>query len=438
MAERAAAALLHGAHGLFAALIEAFDAAQREIRLETYIFDTRGSAADLAAALVRAAQRGVAVHLVVDGVGTPDLPAPWCERFAAAGVQVARFAPTGWLGLLRPSRWHRLHRKLCVVDGALLFCGGINILDDHHDPNHGPLAHPRLDFAVALRGAPVRRAQALMTRLAWRVEAVQRMRTHPVRGTIDTLANAARATRSRHAPRQEAARPGSMEGTGQVTAQGAAQAPPRAPALWQQGGATWPLQPVRRLALLLRDNLRHRTQIERAYRRAIAAARQEVVLASAYFLPARGLRRALQAAARRGVRVRVLMQGRYEYFFEHHGARAMLAPLLAAGVEVYEYLPSFLHAKVAVVDAHGEHAWATVGSSNLEPLSLLLALEANVVVEDAGFARALHASLDTALREHSRRLDAQALARRPWTARLLDRLALALVRLALTLTGRRY
>lgn len=439
MAERAAAALLHGARGLFAALIEAFDAAQREIRLETYIFDTQGSAADLAAALVRAAQRGVAVHLVVDGVGTPDLPAPWCERFAAAGVQVARFAPTGWLGLLRPSRWHRLHRKLCVVDGALLFCGGINILDDHHDPNHGPLAHPRLDFAVAVRGAPVRRAQALMTRLAWRVETVQRVRAHPVRGTLDTLADAAQATRSRHAARQEATGPGGMEGTEQVTARGAAQAPPpHAPPLWQHGGATWPLQPVRRAALLLRDNLRHRAQIERAYRRAIAAAREEVVLASAYFLPGRRLRRALQAAARRGVRVRVLMQGRYEYFFEHHGARAMLAPLLAAGVEVYEYLPSFLHAKVAVVDAHGERAWATVGSSNLEPLSLLLALEANVVVEDANFARALHASLDTALREHSHRLDAQALARRPWAARLLDRLALALVRLALTLTGRRY
>jgi cardiolipin synthase len=79
-----------------------------------------------------------------------------------------------------------------------------------------------------------------------------------------------------------------------------------------------------------------------------------------------------------------------------------------------------------------------VGSSNLEPLSLLLALEANVVVEDSGFARALHASLDAALREHSRRLDAQTLESRPWRARLLDRLALALVRLALTLTGRRY
>ena len=443
MTERAVAALLHGARGLFAALIEAFDAAQREIRLETYIFDTRGGAADLCAALVRAAERGVAVHLVVDGVGTPELPAHWCERFAASGVQVARFAPTGWLGLLRPSRWHRLHRKLCVVDGALLFCGGINILDDHHNPNPGPLAHPRLDFAVAVRGAPVRRAQALMTRLAWRVETVQRVRAHPVRGTLDALANAARTTRSRHAARQETAGPDGLEDTEPLTAQPAAQAaaqvlPPHASALWRQGGASWPLQPVRRVALLLRDNLRHRAQIERAYRRAIAAAREEVVLASAYFLPGRRLRRALQAAARRGVRVRVLMQGRYEYFFEHHGARAMLAPLLAAGVEVYEYLPSFLHAKVAVVDAHGERAWATVGSSNLEPLSLLLALEANVVVEDSDFARALHASLDTALHEHSRRLDAQALERRPWSARLLDRLALALVRLALTLTGRRY
>lgn len=438
MTEPAAAALLHGARGLFAALIEAFDAAQREIRLETYIFDTRGSAADLCAALVRAAQRGVAVHLMVDGVGTPELPAPWCERFAAAGVNVARFAPTGWLGLLRQSRWHRLHRKLCVVDGALLFCGGINILDDHYDPNHGPLAHPRLDFAVAVRGAPVQRAQALMTQLASRVEMVQRVRTHPVRGTLDALANAARTTRSHHGYQPAAAGAGSTGGTEPVSAQRVAQAPPHVSALWQRGGASWPLQPVRRVALLLRDNLRHRAQIERAYRRAIAAAQEEVVLASAYFLPGRRLRRALQAAARRGVRVRVLMQGRYEYFFEHHGARALIAPLLAAGVEVYEYLPSFLHGKVAVVDPHGERAWATVGSSNLEPLSLLLALEANMAIEDSAFARTLHTSLDTALREHSRQLNAQALERRPWSERLLDRLALALLRLALTLTGRKY
>ncbi|GAB4203500.1 MAG: cardiolipin synthase ClsB [Tibeticola sp.] len=429
MAERPAAALLQGARGLFAALIEAFDAAQHEILLETYIFDTRGSAAEIAAALVRAAQRGVAVHLAVDGVGTPEWPAPWGERFAAAGVQLAHFAPTSWLGLLRPSRWHRLHRKLCVVDRALLFCGGINILDDHHDPNHGPLAQPRLDFAVVVRGAPVPRARALMARLAWRAETAQRVRAHPVRGTLDALLDARQAPPR---PAGPAAVGNSHAGSPAQTAQTPVQA------LWQRGGEGWPLRPVRRAALLLRDNLRHRTQIERAYRRAIAAAREEVVLASAYFLPGRRLRRALQAAARRGVRVRVLMQGRYEYFFEHHGARAMLAPLLAAGVEVYEYLPSFLHAKVAVVDAHGERAWATVGSSNLEPLSLLLALEANVVVEDAGFARALHASLDTALREHSRRLDAQALERRPWAQRLLDRLALALVRLALTLTGRRY
>ncbi|MFX5839798.1 phospholipase D-like domain-containing protein, partial [Acinetobacter baumannii] len=80
--------------------------------------------------------------------------------------------------------------------------------------------------------------------------------------------------------------------------------------------------------------------------------------------------------------MRLLLQGRYEYFMQYHAARPVYGPLLEAGVEIHEYAPSFLHAKVAVVDALGDRPWATVGSSNLDPLSLLLAREANVVVED--------------------------------------------------------
>jgi cardiolipin synthase len=186
--------------------------------------------------------------------------------------------------------------------------------------------------------------------------------------------------------------------------------------------------------LVLRDNLRNRNRIERTYRKAIADARTEVLIANAYFLPGGKLRRALIHAATRGVRVRLLLQGRYEYFMQYHGARTVLGVLLAAGIEIHEYSVGFLHAKVAVVDGR----WATVGSSNLDPLSLLLAREANVVVDDVTFAQSLRACLEVAINTQGTRLDAQTFAQRPWGQRLLDRLAFGVMRLLLLLAGRRY
>ena len=180
------------------------------------------------------------------------------------------------------------------------------------------------------------------------------------------------------------------------------------------------------------------SRIEKAYRRAIGAAREEVIIANAYFLPGGKLRRALVLAARRGVRVRLLLQGRYEYFMQYHAARPVFHQLLRAGIEIYEYVPSALHAKVAVIDAHGSRPWATVGSSNLDPLSLLLAREANVVVEDAAFAQDLRARLEHAMLHGGRVLDPARYALRSWHERALDRVAFVLMRLALWVTGNRY
>jgi cardiolipin synthase len=187
-------------------------------------------------------------------------------------------------------------------------------------------------------------------------------------------------------------------------------------------------------ALVLRDNVRNRTRIERTYRKAIGDAHQEVFIANAYFLPGGKLRRALIHAARRGVRVRLLLQGRYEYFMQYHATRPVYGALLAAGVEIYEYQAGFLHAKVAVVDGN----WATVGSSNLDPLSLLLAREANVVVHDGAFAATLRKQLDEAIASHGVRLERQTYANRPLRQQFLDQLAYGLIRLVLFLTGRRY
>jgi cardiolipin synthase len=184
-------------------------------------------------------------------------------------------------------------------------------------------------------------------------------------------------------------------------------------------------------ALLVRDNLRHRRDIEEAYLAAIAAAQNEVLIANAYFLPGLRFRHALMAAAARGVRVTVVVQGRIEYRLLHYAAQALYGALLSAGVRLVEYRQSFMHAKVAVIDGQ----WATVGSSNIDPFSLLLAREANLVIRDAAFATELRRSLEAALSEGAVELLPGAWQHRPWPNRLLRWMSYGLVRLLMGMAG---
>lgn len=388
--------LLQGAVELFAAVIAEVDASLYQVRLETYIFNFDSQGERLAQALVRAAARGVAVYLVVDGVGTPAIPPAWAQRFAEAGVLWHQFSPVRYWTMLVPGRWQRLHRKLCVVDSTVAFCGGINVLDDFTDPNYGVLPSPRFDFAVQVRGLLAEEVQATMEQFWARLDIV-------------------RQVEHRHWKRAQ-----------QLQVQAAGRLPAVAGPPAPGDGAC--------AALVLRDNLRNRSSIEQSYRKAIANARSEVLIASAYFVPGRKLRHALAHAAQRGVRVRVLLQGRYEYFMQYHGARTVYGALLDAGVEIYEYTGGFLHAKVAVVDQR----WATVGSSNLDPLSLLLAREANIMVRDGPFAKLLRQRLLDALQSKSVRVDQNTYALRgPWQ-RSLDMIALGLMRVLLFMTWSRY
>ncbi len=390
--------LLEGSRELFPALIEAIEGARSEVRLETYIFDFAGTGTDVAYALERAARRGVAVMVVVDGFGTEPMAPAWKERFAQTGVQWRVFAAPGRIGVLWPPNWSRLHRKLCLVDKQLAFCGGINILDDFHDPTHGRLEHPRLDFAVRVTGPLVAQVRDTMLRLWQRLEAAQKFRQVQLAGAFGSL---------------RAGMPGRRQAP---VAEHAAD------------------HHLAKAALALRDNLRNRTRIERAYRRAIGHARSEVIIANAYFVPGRRMRNALIQAARRGVTVQILLQGRYEYFMQYYAARPIYGVLLAAGVQIHEYAPSFLHAKVAVID--GE--WATVGSSNLDPLSLLLAREANVIVQDHEFAQDLRARLLHAIAHAGQRMDADAFAQRPLRQRVGEWIAYGAMRVLLALQGKKY
>jgi cardiolipin synthase len=392
--------LLQGAAEFFPALVTAIDAARHEVRLETYIFDFQGQSADVAYAMERAARRGVSVQVVVDGFGTPPLALLWLERFVAAGIDWRVYEPVGRFGILRLGSWRRLHRKLCVVDGRIGFCGGINVLDDLHDQDGRSLPAPRFDFSVQVTGPLVSQIETTMSRLWLRLQAKLDIRGAHLAGALHSLRESA---------------------TGHVPA------PPvdTLPA---------PHGPGSRAALVLRDNVRNRGRIERAYRRAIGRAREEVIIANAYFVPGRKMRDALIAAARRGVKVMLLVQGRYESFMQYYAARPVYGVLLRAGVEIHEYSPSFLHAKVAVIDGR----WTTVGSSNLDPLSLLLAREANVVVNDEVFASQLRGRLLHAMAEEGRAMSPAEYLSRPLRQRAMEWVAFGLMRLALIVQGKKY
>jgi cardiolipin synthase A/B len=392
--------LLRGGGELFPALVEAIAAARREVMLETYIFDFSRSVIPVAEALEQAAARGVTVCVVVDGVGTGQVPEPWQHRWRAAGVRWRIFNPVQGWRLLLPEHWRRLHRKLCVVDGAVAFCGGINLLDDHYDPHYGELPEPRLDFAVRVSGPLVADVHDTMTRLWWRLQVAREARQRDLEGALKAVRAAARA---------------GVEEKPHLTR----------------------LRPRAIAALVLRDNFRFRRRIEGTYRIAIGQARSEILIANAYFIPGVQLQRALLRAARRGVKITLLLQGRYEYFMQYHASRAVYGMLLDAGIEIIEYEASFLHAKVAMMDA-AQGALATVGSSNLEPFSLLLAREANVFVRDDAFAAELRGHLRGAIAQQGRRVGLDAHANRPVWTRALNWVAYGLMRLALMVTGKKY
>ena len=401
--------LLKGAVAFFPALAEAIDAARIEVRLETYMFHFDHSAVTVAEAVERAAARGVAVYVVVDGVGTGEVPAEWQQRWSRSGVHWRVFNPAqGWRVLI-PKRWRRLHRKLCVVDRTVAFCGGINMLDDFFDPNHGTLAEPRFDFAVRVQGPLVTDMLDTMQRLWARLQVAREAGRLDVGAAVDALRVAAEA------------------GTDLAD-----------DTMMKTGDRLEPDRPRGSMAtLVLRDNVRYRRAIEGTYRLAIAQAKSEILIANAYFIPGVQLQRALLRAARRGVKITLLLQGKYEYFMQFHASRAVYGPLLAAGVEIIEYEASFLHAKVAVMDSENG-ALATVGSSNLDPFSLLLAREANLFIRDDAFAAELRTHLMDAIAHQGRRVDPAAHDKRAFVPRALAWGAYGAMRVALFLTGKRY
>jgi cardiolipin synthase len=321
--------LLESGVEFFPALLDAIDGAQHDVLFETYIFATDESSAKVEEALVKAARRGVKVRVVVDWFGTGNRTTKRLrEAFCSNGVHYRVFNPWFRRGISRS------HRKITVVDNEIAFVGGININDDwlcDYKPEE-KLPAPRWDFAVKVTGPLVAQihleAQAQWARV----------------GHLDVLnrMNLFRALKKQ---------------------------PP--------GLGAGPMQ----AGFVVRDNLRNRRTIQHAYLRALGNAKHSILMANPYFAPGRKFREALAKAAERGVDVQLLI-GVGEFKLQDAVAHSFYPKLMAAGVKVFEYRKTQLHAKIAVVD----NDWATVGSSNCDGLSLFVNQEANVVVKDAKFA----------------------------------------------------
>lgn len=372
-------ALLENGAEFFPALEEAIDNAKTEIFLETYIYANDDIGQRITAALCRAAARGVTVRLLVDGFGGREFVATQLDGLVAAGVKVLIYRREVAMLSIRRQRLRRLHRKLAVIDGCIGFVGGINIVSDFNQQDPG-LQAPRQDYSVKLQGPliePVRQSVGRVWEIVSWASLRRRMR----------IVNSAHVCAD---PR------GTVEA-----------------------------------AFLVRDNFRNRHTIENAYLEAIGNAKKEIIIANAYFLPGRRFRRALLQAARRGVQITLLSQGWTDHPLQLWATRALYGKFLGQGVQIYEYHRSHLHAKVAIVD----HQWATVGSSNIDPFSLLLAREANVFVRDAHFAQELGQRLQRAMDQGARHISSDMWEQLSYRQRFINWLAYGVVRLMIGIAG---
>jgi cardiolipin synthase len=369
--------LLLNGEAFFPAIEQAFDRARFEIYLVTYIYRDDSTGQRIAAALKRAVLRGVRVYVVVDGYGSSDLSDALRDQMRQDGIELRIFRPGISPWTLRRKRLRRMHRKIVVVDREIAFVGGINIVEDRATTRE---TSPRYDYAATIKG-PLVEAVRNSTVQLWSLVAGRGFR-HRVGRTADL--------------------PVSTSCKGSM-----------------------------RAAFLLRDNFRHRRDIESAYLQAISQAQTEIILAQAYFFPGFKFRHALINAAQRGVKVVLLLQGKLENFIEHHARRAIYGNLLDAGVEIHEYQRSYLHAKVGVIDGH----WATVGSSNIDPFSLLLSYEANLVVDDNVFGAALKESLKVSIVSDSQQILRSSWEQQPLAIRFVNWLCYGLLRLMTEISG---
>jgi cardiolipin synthase len=344
---------------IFPAMLAAIRSAQVTITFETYIYWSGKIGREFADALAERANAGVRVHVLLDWIGSNKLDPAALEELKEAGVQVERYRPLRWYSLSRMNS--RTHRKILVIDGSIGFIGGVGIADQWSGHAQSP-DHWR-DSHFQLVGPAVAHLQAAFADnwMKTRADVLNAEAYFPVLASHGT----SRAQVFKSSPRE-----------------GADSA---------------------RLMFLL----------------SIAAARQRILIASAYFVPDSRTIAALVAALQRGVRLEIIVPGRHiDTKITRRASRAQWGPLLAAGAAIYEYQPTMYHCKVMVIDDR----WVSVGSTNFDNRSFRLNDEANLNAIDHEFAEH-QASVFETDKTKSHQITLAEWRRRPLRERVIEKLA---------------
>jgi len=354
----------------YPAMLAALAGARRSICFETYILVADRTGDRFKAVLAERARAGVRVRVLYDAVGSFGLPGGWVEELRAAGCEVMAFNPIApWRSRFRLS--HRDHRKIIVVDGEIAFTGGLNISDDYASIEDGGAGWH--DMHCRVTGPIVIDLERLFRR-SW-------LRGGGTPYPAPRLPTGADAAAAAPAPGESYAR--------------------------------------------LIDNTRHRQRAttRRAFLHALRAARESVLIENAYFLPDRGLRRALVRAAHRGVEVSLIVPGRSDVPIIQWASLYALRRLARGGVKVRLWRGPMMHAKTCVVDS----IWSSIGSYNWDSLSRFNNLEVTVEILDPAIGRALveHHQRDL---EECNPYDRRAWQRLPWWKKALAWIAYRLRR----------
>lgn len=347
--------LLNGEQ-IFPAMLSAIKDAQKTITFETYIYWSGDVGRQFADALSQRARAGVKVHILIDWLGSQKMEQHLLDEMQQAGVQIHQYHPLRWYSLDRMN--NRTHRKLLVTDGKVAFTGGVGIADNWD--GHGQDKDHWRDTHYRLQGPAVAQMQAAFNDNWLKVS-----------GAV--------LHGDEYLPPLEAA--------GEMRAQVFRSSP--------EGGAE---------------------SMHLMYLLSVAAATRSIDLSMAYFVPDDLALEALEAALKRGVKLRVIMPGPItDAKPVRRASRALWGRILEAGAELYEYQPTMYHCKVLVVDG----LWVSVGSTNFDNRSFRLNDEANLNVMDADFARRQTADFEQDLQK-SRRVTLEEWAARPWHEKALE------------------
>ena len=324
--------LIKGGKSYFDLLESLIEGSQYLIFFQMYIFDEGTTGTKVAAALSRAATRGVRVYVLLDGYASQGLSDNFLDRWRTSGVYFRWFEP-----LLRSRYFYfgrRLHHKVLVVDGQHGLVGGINISDRYNDsPDHVAW----LDWAIHIEGEAVQELHDICSRRAMHGRLSGKYKPIPLPPGVQTKKFPACLVRIR-----------------------------------------------------VNDWVRGKREISRSYLEMLHKAKTEVILMSSYFMPGRDFRKQLRIALKRGVIVKVVLAGPSDVTLGKLAERYLYPWLLRNKVEIYEYQKSILHGKISVCDGQ----WVTVGSYNLNELSAKASVELNVDVFHSPFSQEALKSLE--------------------------------------------